>query len=165
MTAVDKDTFSKGMSMVFHGVGLIFESMSMDSPSFPQVSQEASEEPKAEEPAVKTEDAPVEKPVKKRAAKKEPVKAEEPKEEPEAEPKTEEPKAEAKAEEPKDAAPSFTYEQIVGVVTKRVNKAQAEGDTDFNDRLKAAIEKMGYSRISEMPAERYEEFLTILTFV
>ena len=171
---LDRDMFARGMGMVFHGLGLVFDSIGAPgSESLAEAGMDAGQDRADKEKASKP------------AARKR-TKAEKPKEEPAAEAK-EEPAAEVKeepageAKEPiqetekteagkTDGAPSadaplLTYEQVVNIITKRINRAQAEGDTGFSERLKGLIEQMGFSKVSEMPADRYEEFMALLAFL
>lgn len=172
---INKEQFAEGLAMMFHGMGKVFESLgcpegkALEGPMEACVPEKAADaqEPKKEEPK-KEPEAPKKKTARKPKAENadlpfqapEEPKAEETKVE---EPKTEEPKAEEAPKKEDDGA-LLTFEQVANAVAKRVNRAKAEGDEGFNARLRRILDDIGYARISEMPKDRYEEFMALLSF-
>jgi hypothetical protein len=155
---MNKEQFSRGMGMVFHGLGLVFESLGNENPAVPEMgtmlftsytnpegaaepcnAKVDSNQPKAESAQSEAESAQPS--VKKTKEKK------------------------AKEKKPEEDAPILTYDQVVGIVTKRVNKAKADGDEGFSERLRGVLTQMGYAKVSEIPAEKYEDFVTSLSFL
>lgn len=155
---MNKEQFSRGMGMVFHGLGLVFESLGDENPAVPEMgtmlftsytnpegaaepcnAEADSSQPKAE--SAQSEAESVQPSVKKAKEKK------------------------AKEKTPEEDAPILTYDQVVGIVTKRVNKAKADGDEGFSERLRGVLTQMGYAKVSEIPAEKYEDFVTSLSFL
>ena len=150
---MNKEQFSRGMGMVFHGLGLVFESLNVPetettffraytSPAEvtePCNTKADSSQPKAESTQSEVESAQPS--VKKTKEKK------------------------AKEKKPEEDTPILTYDQVVGIVTKRVNKAKADGDEGFSERLRGVLTQMGYAKVAEIPAEKYEDFVTSLSFL
>lgn len=145
---MNKEQFSKGMGMVFHGLGLVFESLNV---------------PETETTLFRAYTSPAEVT--------EPCNAEADSSQPKAESAQSEAESaqpsvkKAKEKKPEEDAPILTYDQVVGIVTKRVNKAKADGDEGFSERLRGVLAQMGYAKVSEIPAEKYEDFVTSLSFL
>ena len=164
---INREEFAEGLAMMFHGMGKVFESLGC-----PEGTKLESMGGKPEDMKPDGKDKPEKKP---EAPKNPPARKakEKPPEEPKAEPgpPKEEPvkkgDAAPKEETAKkgDAAPMITFEMVANALSKRSNRAKAEGDETFNERLRGILDDMGYKKVSDMPTDRYEEFMALLSFM
>ena len=53
----------------------------------------------------------------------------------------------------------------IRMLTPFADKAKADGDEGFSERLRGVLTQMGYAKVSEIPAEKYEDFVTSLSFL
>lgn len=170
VVAVNVATLSQGMKMMFEGCAMIFDSLGADgsviSAAVPGAS--VAEESK---PVTKTAVAPT---------KAEPVKEEENAEtqqeaEPEADAqkaevqkaevqKPESQKAEAQKPESQKAAPTETSKDPVSTVTVndiiRIASAKITANRKNSEKIGALVRSYGVSKMSELPEDKFEAFLT-----
>lgn len=158
VVAVNVATLSQGMKMMFEGCAMIFDSLGADgsviSAAVPGAS--VAEESK---PVTKTADAPT---------KAEPLKEEENVEtqqeaEADAE-KAEVQKPESQKPESQKAAPAETSKDPVSTVTVndiiRIASAKITANRKNSEKIGALVRSYGVSKMSELPEDKFEAFLT-----
>lgn len=155
VVAVNVATLSQGMKMMFEGCAMIFDSLgadgSMISATVPGTT--VAEESKD---VTKTADAP---------AKAEPVMEEENGEtQQDAEPGAEIQKADVQKPESQKAAPAETSKDPVSTVTVndiiRIASAKITANRKNSEKIGALVRSYGVSKMSELPEDKFEAFLT-----
>lgn len=155
VVAVNVATLSQGMKMMFEGCAMIFDSLGADgsviSAAVPGAS--VAEESK---PATKTAVAPT---------KAEPVKEEENAEtQQEAKPEADAQKAEVQKPESQKETPTETSKDPVSTVTVndiiRIASAKITANRKNSEKIGALVRSYGVSKMSELPEDKFEAFLT-----
>lgn len=151
LVAVDIDRLSEGLKTVFHGISEIFESIGADTGA--AMIQSAAEAASAGKTAAAKQE-PVEKlkPSKKKAVEK-------PAEESKAE-KTEKeavPKAAADSKDPAKKS-TITFEDLQKISSQKVLENRAN-----TEKLQKIVTSFGITKLSDLPEDQYEAFMTQLT--
>lgn len=140
MVLVDAELLSQGLKMAFTGIAMVFDSLGASG---------AADEIKA---AQETSPSPT-------ISAASQVSSKEEEEEAEALPFDPEPKASDKPAEPAadklTPAPSVTIDDITKVIVAKIKKKR-----DNNARIGALLKSYGVEKVSGLPPEKYEAFLT-----
>lgn len=159
MVLVDAELLSQGLKTAFTGIAMVFDSLGVsgaaDEIKAAQESQEAQTAPAApaasaasqvshgEEGSEEAEDLPFD------PEPEEPEESEEP----------DKPAKPAKPDKPADdeaiPAPSVTIDDITKVIVAKIKKKR-----DNNARIGALLKSYGVEKVSSLPPEKYEAFLT-----
>ena len=159
MVLVDAELLSQGLKTAFTGIAMVFDSLGVsgaaDEIKAAQESQEAQTAPAApaasaasqvshgEEGSEEAEDLPFD------PEPEEPEESEEP----------DKPAKPAKPDKPADdeaiPAPSVTIDDITKVIVAKIKKKR-----DNNARIGALLKSYGVEKVSGLPSEKYEAFLT-----
>lgn len=174
-TPVDITRLTEGLQTMFFGMSEIFGSIGAAEAGnliASGVSPEAASAKKsnsssvvktAQNAPIKTEDKPK---TAKSAATTEPKSAYKPKPEPQETVETSsksnepiEPQPNAEPEQkPEDSKPGITMKEIIGIVTQKI-----EADRSNSAKIGDIVKSFGISKLTELPEDKYEAFMTQLT--
>jgi len=148
LVTVDANRLREALKHTFEGVTMLFDCIGLNVPvGDPVLDQE--EKPEETHPVKETEFTPVEEPPEGT-----PI-VEVPADEPPVEKAPEEKKPDEPPAETPPAVPTVTQDDITKIIVRKIKQ-----DRSNNEKIGAILKTYGVAKVSDLPAAKYEAFLT-----
>ena len=148
LVTVDANRLREALKHTFEGVTMLFDCIGLNIPVGDPVPDQE-EKPEETHPAKETEFTPVEEPPEET-----PI-VEVPADEPPVEKAPEEKKPEEQPAEVSAVTSTVTQDDITKIIVRKIKQ-----DRSNNEKIGAILKTYGVSKVSDLPAAKYEAFLT-----
>ena len=148
LVTVDANRLREALKHTFEGVTMLFDCIGLNIPVGDPVPEQEGK-PAETHPAKETEFTPVEEP-----SEEAPI-VEVPADEPPVEKAPEEKKPDEPPAETPPAVPTVTQDDITKIIVRKIKQ-----DRSNNEKIGAILKTYGVAKVSDLPAAKYEAFLT-----